>query len=843
MNILSRHSHNSNGDGSGLPPRFLFNLFTTMRENEIPLLPSSLVCRLWRDMVQQSSQAAPPVSKRTIVIFTVPFQGHFDVLYRAAKVWQQVWNVEFVVCGWSNLGFPKCDHSIPYTYLQGKTPLTESCPTRFNLQRALDLRDEVMRLCTEEFKNKIDMIVYDFFALEGFLAARTLRIPHACSIPAVPGLFDRTSPFFKDRLEQSKELICKLNQLWLGSTSPSGDTLDGEEIKMVSDGFLVQGQQQLLWGMKGMSRGVADWIRNPLWLYWPCDDVSINDSARTSVYICLGTVVTGNLWELNPATEPFVTELLQRILRKLTEHPQGVQEIVIAIPHRLDILREKIKIESPQIRWVDFADQREELGKARLFITHGGGNSVREALQAKTPMLVIPFFGDQHVSAACVEQSGAGLALPSDSAESALDTHQQSFFRKSLAHLESSLDKLLTNRVSYQKRIQDVVRTSLVSSIPIEKALSEFRVVYWKEGDLLFGINSDRAKAAKIFSQGGHDHFQVGNMVPFSTYGQPQNQFMPRLIDQYHDVLCQPDQAVVEAELQHTQNTPYNQRLELYRRFLMEQGLLPIKKIVKQHLWDCCVASIDVFLNLKASIHVVIDRFDPEINRATLQELLKLRQLWHQFSQIRPQLLFYKLTPHLRRVDPEDELWFGVNRLFPRPRKCFRETIAGQLKDADRQYPLIDSFIKEVTSEAHLPIWHQGRVKSLRSALEKVTQRGFRVVPDLLGFRLIQVWTKNLYAIAERLCQKSQLRIYQRKVTERGKVLFLFGKGENDLRFEIQLWPTVIYTCFESEHDTIYKPRQKPSQTMLAASAVVREEEHRLQNVLDDAVLIKGSKN
>lgn len=108
MNItqfsIDYHSTNNN---NSFPSRFLFKLFEIMKTNRISLKQSSLVCRLWNDIVHQSLQAPPPVSRRNIAIFTVPFQGHFDVLYRAAKVWQNVWNVKFVVCGWPNLGFPR----------------------------------------------------------------------------------------------------------------------------------------------------------------------------------------------------------------------------------------------------------------------------------------------------------------------------------------------------------------------------------------------------------------------------------------------------------------------------------------------------------------------------------------------------------------------------------------------------------------------------------------------------------------------------------------------------------------------------------------------------------------
>ncbi|KAJ8926672.1 hypothetical protein NQ314_020939 [Rhamnusium bicolor] len=47
----------------------------------------------------------------------------------------------------------------------------------------------------------------------------------------------------------------------------------------------------------------------------------------------------------------------------------------------------------------------------KLFITQGGLQSIDEALNSTVPMLIIPFFGDQHFNAHKIAHSGAGLAL------------------------------------------------------------------------------------------------------------------------------------------------------------------------------------------------------------------------------------------------------------------------------------------------------------------------------------------------------------------------------------------------------------------------------------------------
>jgi UDP:flavonoid glycosyltransferase YjiC (YdhE family) len=51
------------------------------------------------------------------------------------------------------------------------------------------------------------------------------------------------------------------------------------------------------------------------------------------------------------------------------------------------------------------------LERADLLITHGGNNSVTEALTFGVPMLVMPFSTDQFDGAAAVERRVAGIAL------------------------------------------------------------------------------------------------------------------------------------------------------------------------------------------------------------------------------------------------------------------------------------------------------------------------------------------------------------------------------------------------------------------------------------------------
>jgi zeaxanthin glucosyltransferase len=60
------------------------------------------------------------------------------------------------------------------------------------------------------------------------------------------------------------------------------------------------------------------------------------------------------------------------------------------------------------------------LDHATVAITHGGNNSVTEALAAGVPMVVLPFSTDQFAGAAAIEQAGVGVALDPNGSTAAM---------------------------------------------------------------------------------------------------------------------------------------------------------------------------------------------------------------------------------------------------------------------------------------------------------------------------------------------------------------------------------------------------------------------------------------
>ncbi len=112
------------------------------------------------------------------------------------------------------------------------------------------------------------------------------------------------------------------------------------------------------------------------------------------IYISLGTVIKGAVSFFQNCIEAFRNENIDIIIsvgqafntRKLKKIPSNVH----------------IYKSVPQIEVLKMAD---------VFVTHGGMNSVSEALVYGTPMVVIPFVSDQPVIARCIENLGVGKRL------------------------------------------------------------------------------------------------------------------------------------------------------------------------------------------------------------------------------------------------------------------------------------------------------------------------------------------------------------------------------------------------------------------------------------------------
>ena len=117
-------------------------------------------------------------------------------------------------------------------------------------------------------------------------------------------------------------------------------------------------------------------------------------SSNPVVYISLGTVLKGSSSFFQTCLEAFRGESI---------------DVIISTGQRFSV--ETLKDIPPNVHIHPSVPQLDILKLADVFVTHGGMNSVSEALVCGTPMVVIPFTSDQPVNARCVEKLGVGKRL------------------------------------------------------------------------------------------------------------------------------------------------------------------------------------------------------------------------------------------------------------------------------------------------------------------------------------------------------------------------------------------------------------------------------------------------
>ncbi|MBO7252408.1 MAG: hypothetical protein J6V25_07265 [Oscillospiraceae bacterium] len=115
---------------------------------------------------------------------------------------------------------------------------------------------------------------------------------------------------------------------------------------------------------------------------------------RPVVYISLGTVLKAPASFFRTCIEAFRDAPVDVIL---SAGKSFGSRALRKLPSNVHVYRTV-----PQTKVLEIAD---------VFITHGGMNSVSEALVSSTPMVVIPFVSDQPVNGRCVEKLGVGKVL------------------------------------------------------------------------------------------------------------------------------------------------------------------------------------------------------------------------------------------------------------------------------------------------------------------------------------------------------------------------------------------------------------------------------------------------
>ena len=408
------------------------------------------------------------LSRKKILLLSPPFSGHLNLMKELIKDTGADFDYHLAITGWNNIN-PDLSglENLPVTRLDAGT-LFETDPALWTFDRAAKLTEAVTKL-TEDFKP--DLIIYDFFSVEGNLAGRLKKIPYWCSIPALIGAFDNKE-YCQEKLSQP------INQKALSQIKEKfGIEIGSDEVEMVSDGFHLPGQINLIWSFeeitpKNFRDGRADYpyvfvgnLRGDN--YEKCD----YRNRKPLIYFSFGTVVMDNLWNQQEETR----KKLKEFVSELADRWKDRDYQVIFVTQGKEVLSEY-----PQNWWVyDRIEQVELLSRADIFITHGGSNSFHEGIMQKVPLLLIPFFGDQLLVGKTAESVGVGIKV---GGSESIDTHgSKNFLSKELVY---RLDMVVSETLATDKYAVRYIDMSL-SFMPVASLL--FCEIPFGEGDLILG--------------------------------------------------------------------------------------------------------------------------------------------------------------------------------------------------------------------------------------------------------------------------------------------------------------------------------------------------------------------
>lgn len=506
-----------------------------------------------------------------LLIVSVPFAGHLERLIENCASF----DCELVILSWPNQRLSAFQQNQlktwKYTELVVKTELRSSLPTDW-----LDGHGETelfQWVATHPRKTEIRAVFYDIFAFAGQRLAKQLGVRAVCSIPA----------FF-------------------GSATPGNQ---------ISDGAFLQGDGHVVWG-EGAIPGMSC-LTYPLPAR-PKPRVAVTE--KPCILISMGTVVMGYLWDSNPTIGPFVTGLIQALLPLLK--PFASSHDVFLATNGRDV--------GPLPGWLQTADrlpQVELLDRCALFITHGGGNSYHEARRANVPMLVVPFFGDQHsVARHCVTQGyGVSLPLPDGQIDPlwAGSNKTRTCSVRNLAHLVEQAIQLKPPRYNPVQPPVHALWTYLTQTIDL------------RDGDLLFGCNADRQ--AYVQSRKLEHDIPLFKYKPWKEL-ECKTRSLPPVIDIYHDEILRKDKDKVDGD-------EFSLLVTMYTQWLRDRNAL----VPDAPDWvKMCCAGIDFFLHCRphCRIHFIIGNLGPE-NHVTRMELVYLTQ--HHSNHFQRRVLVYHLNP------------------------------------------------------------------------------------------------------------------------------------------------------------------------------------------------------
>jgi len=135
-------------------------------------------------------------------------------------------------------------------------------------------------------------------------------------------------------------------------------------------------------------------------------------------------------------------------------------QLLIAHCGKLDAAQERRLIDCGATWVTDFAPQQWALEQADAVITHGGLNTVMDAIAARTPMLVMPIAFDQPGVAARVAYRGVGSQLSRRASAARIESALRALLAQPLPGFDALIDEL--QQAGGVTRAADIVEAAVV---------------------------------------------------------------------------------------------------------------------------------------------------------------------------------------------------------------------------------------------------------------------------------------------------------------------------------------------------------------------------------------------
>jgi len=309
--------------------------------------------------------------------------------------------------------------------------------------------------------NGIDALLCDQMEPAGGLVAESLGLPFvsvACALPVnrEPGLPLPVMPFAYATDERSQHMYRGSSQVYDWLMKPLGKVINEAARRLGIPprsalheclSPLAQISQTLPGFDFPRSRLPASFhavgpLRSPLTRKqgeWPID------KQRPFFFASLGTLQGDRL------------KLFERIA-KACKRLDG--QLLIAHCGKLDAAQERRLIDCGATWVTDFAPQQWALEQADAVITHGGLNTVMDAIAARTPMLVLPIAFDQPGVAARVAYRGVGSQLSRRASAARIESALRALLAQPLPGFDALIGEL--QQAGGVTRAADIVEAAVV---------------------------------------------------------------------------------------------------------------------------------------------------------------------------------------------------------------------------------------------------------------------------------------------------------------------------------------------------------------------------------------------